>query len=328
LEESRTNLRRASADVPGGDRPSFPLGSSSSAGRAGTRGSAAQGQLPPIVFAIDESYVRPLCVALTSLAASCAPVLGQLRVVLVYEELSAYALQTVQRTAKSLRLLLRAIQLPERMPDYAPSRWSSATYLRLSIPSLLSDEKFALYLDTDVLILGDLTPLLTTDLQTACVGAVRDSLSPTVGQSVLPGWKELGMREGSEYFNAGVMLINLEAWREQQVAARCRDLLLAYPQYITHPDQDALNYVLRDSWVRLDSLWNVFAASALEKIGWLDFSDDGSRARRLHDDEGRARILHYAGPKPWEPGYPESYALDIYQSFERAYDTSCLAAES
>jgi lipopolysaccharide biosynthesis glycosyltransferase len=217
---------------------------------------------------------------------------------------------------------MEAIRLPHRIANYARYGWPPATYLRLEVPFVLPDESVALYIDADVLILADLVPLLTTDLQSNFVGAVRDSLSPTVGQAMMADWSELGVDDDREYFNAGVMLMNLEAWREHDISKRCHACLLDYPNYFSHPDQDAINYVLRDSWLRLDRRWNVFPASALLRIGWLAFEDDGTRQRELLNDEQRAMILHYAGPKPWLRGFPDSHALRLYESFGCMGDTA------
>lgn len=304
--------------------PSFSQGGLVGGGILNERtGSAAPRQLPPIVFAIDDRYARPLCAAIRSLAAFSSQFLEQLRVYLLYEELSAHSLRMVRTAATATSLSLHTVRAKGRMPNYGPSRWPSAAYLRLAVPALLPEESVALYLDADVLILADLRPLLTMNLHSACVGAARDPLSPTVGQGMLSGWKELGFAEESGYFNSGVLLINLDAWRTHDIGTRCHEFLLTYPQHISHPDQDALNYVLRDSWVRLNCLWNVFAASALVKIRWLDYGDGGVRQRELLDQERRARILHFAGPKPWLPGFPSSFALDVYRSFEHVGDASC-----
>lgn len=280
-----------------------------------TTGNNMSPALAPIVFGIDDHYVGPLCTAITSLAASNPLSCERFCLFFLYEELSHDSLQLIRHTSMAKGISATAIQIPHKIPNYGVYRWPSATYLRLTIPALLPDERVALYLDTDVLILDDLTPLLTTDLQSNFVGAVRDSLSPTFGQATRSDWSDLGVREDREYFNAGVMLMNLEAWRKHDISKQCHDFLATFPQYISHPDQDALNYVLRDSWLRLHHQWNTFAASALLKIGWLAFDDDGTRQRQLLKDEKRARILHYAGPKPWLPDFPDSYALRVYQSF-------------
>jgi UDP-D-galactose:(glucosyl)LPS alpha-1,3-D-galactosyltransferase len=136
---------------------------------------------------------------------------------------------------------------------------------------------------------------------------------------MLPGRKELGMPEGSPYFNSGVMLMNLERWRADRLGERCLDLLAQYPHYFSHPDQDVLNYLARDAWLPLDPAWNVYAASVLDTIGRLEFGDGGRRRARLLDDESGARILHYAGPlKPWQAGFPPGGALDRYRAVENA----------
>jgi len=271
--------------------------------------------LPPVVFGIDDCFAEPLCVAFKSLARCSADCLGEIRVVVLFSELSFSAQNAVQAAAGTLGISLRMVRVPP-IPPYAATRWPPSTYLRLGIAEYLPDEPAALYLDADILVLASLRPLLSTHLESSCLGAVRDPLSPTVAEGgVLPGWKELGLAANTPYFNAGVLLMNLDAWRSHQIAESSRTLLQKHPEYVSHPDQDALNVVTRDLWTPMDSSWNAFAASALAEIGWLDFDDDGSRRRELLGEERRARLLHFAGPKPWQPGFPVCAALDLYRQY-------------
>jgi lipopolysaccharide biosynthesis glycosyltransferase len=271
----------------------------------------------PVVYGVDDRYVAPLCVAIGSLARSCRADLERIRVVVIHEGVTREALIAIAAAARATSVRVQTLKTDA--PDGVPvSRWPSSATIRLRIATVLADEPMALYLDSDVLVLSDLRPLLTTNLGSAYLGAVIDPLSPTVGGDMLPGWRQLGMSAASPYFNSGVMLLNLQRWRADKLGDRCIGLLAQHPEYFSHPDQDVLNYLARESWVRLDSAWNAYAASALDTIGWLSGDNGGLPRSRLLEDEEGARILHFAGPlKPWLPGFPDGPALERYRACQR-----------
>jgi lipopolysaccharide biosynthesis glycosyltransferase len=63
------------------------------------------------------------------------------------------------------------------------------------------------------------------------------------------------MQPSDKYFCAGVMIINLQYWREHKVAEQAIDFLLKYSPYAA--DQDSLNYVIRGNYIELHPRWNV-----------------------------------------------------------------------
>ncbi|MFC5447349.1 glycosyltransferase family 8 protein [Paenibacillus aestuarii] len=122
------------------------------------------------------------------------------------------------------------------------------TYYRILIPDLLDKaiEK-ALYLDCDIIVTDDITKLWDTVLVHKYVAAVK------IPGSARPG--ELGLPR-NEYFNAGVLLMNLPKWRENRIAFRLMRFIRNNPDKLKFMDQDALNVILQDKWKKLDPTWN------------------------------------------------------------------------
>jgi lipopolysaccharide biosynthesis glycosyltransferase len=202
---------------------------------------------------------------------------------------------------------------------YPVSDWvTDAVYLRLAISDVLAGVPAVLYLDADVLVLRDLRPLLGSSLDGAPLAAVRNPSNPVleVG-SALPGWRELGLPASREYFNSGVMLLDLAECRRRGTFDKCYRFLEDMPQHVRFWDQDALNWAVDDDWVRLDRRWNTFPLSALSQIPAFKYdAEDVVPLQQLIDDEDSAAILHFAGPwKPWAPIFPASPARDLYRSF-------------
>jgi lipopolysaccharide biosynthesis glycosyltransferase len=144
----------------------------------------------------------------------------------------------------------------------APSEFEACTphYFRLLMPFLLPEHALAIYIDADTIILDDITPLWDTELEDYAVGAVRDYL-PCIHDAV-SNWHELGLNPEAPYFNSGVLVADLQRWREeripQRVLAVCREnhehlrAQNRWPQY----DQYGLNVVIHGRWKQLPRSWN------------------------------------------------------------------------
>ena len=162
-----------------------------------------------------------------------------------------------------------------------------AAYYRVSIPELFdASVKKAIYLDCDVIVKGDIAELWSTDTGLCPVGAVENIAAHTYLKS--------GLSQG-DYFNSGVMLLNLALWREREIARQVREFKADHPEKISTNDQCAINGVLKGDWYHLPLKWN-------QQTG---IYRDSEQVKRLPFDEVRAAryfpsVIHYIGDdKPW-----------------------------
>lgn len=273
----------------------------------------------PVVFAVDEAFCLPLTVAWHSLKAANPQLARSLRIDVLFEELSAGALERLQRHADRLGLRLRLRQVALDPIDYPTSFGGAhANYLRLVIPKLYAECRRVLYLDADLLVLDDLTGLLNTDLGGAPMGAVRDPLNPLVGRGrALPGWSRLGVPPEREYFNSGVLVIDPEACLHDALFQRATEFIARHPEHIRLWDQDALNWAAEDRWHRLDACWNVLPLSSLVHTPWVRYTtDDIVPLEQMTSLEASAAILHFASPaKPWKGLLPAGPSASLYREF-------------
>lgn len=273
----------------------------------------------PIVFGVDDRFTVALSVALRSLVAHDHAGLANTEVIVLHEELSPASIRRLRCHGEALGSRLRLVrhELPDRA--YNLSRGATrANYLRLVMDRALPDHGRALYLDSDVLVLGDLTPLLATDLGGHPVAAVRDPFHGVYRHgSVLPGWEGLGIPPDREYFNSGVMLLELETCRRERLFDHALRFLEERPDCIRWWDQDALNWAVEDRWLRLSRSWNTPPASALVTAGRVCYTmEDVIPLRTLVDEEPAARIMHFmTRVKPWALDFPRSPARRLYARF-------------
>ena len=164
------------------------------------------------------------------------------------------------------------------------SHLTRATYLRLQIGDLFQDQQRVLYMDSDMVVCGSLSEAATLELRPGQVlGAVA---CPTPMRAAL---RELGLRK-NEYFNAGLLVIDIPEWRSQDIAERVAGALKKRPEGYMNEDESALNDILRGRWARLDARFNFYASDTIDQF-------EGALPADL-------RVIHYfVRPKPWR-GYP------------------------
>ena len=162
---------------------------------------------------------------------------------------------------------------------------TAATYYRLYLPAMVPEniEKL-LYLDTDIVVIGNLAPLYNTALKGLPAAAVN-----YVDNDPRP---ELNIHTIGEYFNAGVILISLREWKEQDISEKTIEFVQKYPERCRLNDQDGLNAVLVNNYHKLDLKYNVTLSEIPENLG-----------RSKYDAFlGDKVIIHYTrgGHKPWK----------------------------
>ena len=161
--------------------------------------------------------------------------------------------------------------------------WTHAVYYRLLFPFLVPSElERLLYIDTDTLVVGDLRELFDHPLTGFPVGAVYDNY---VRKN-----PDIGIDTEGNYFNSGMLLIDLPEWKRQKVSERAFDYLEKYPERISFVDQDALNAVLVDNWYKLDFRFNTlysYIPTETSRAGLDQFLQD-------------KLLLHFTLQRPWE----------------------------
>jgi lipopolysaccharide biosynthesis glycosyltransferase len=244
-----------------------------------------------VLFCVDRRYATAAAVAVASLASNASPE-GGLDVWLLHDGLPQDKLELIRRAASgcNIRLLEHEVLAEQLALPVRSDYISAATFGRFLVGHILPDScERVLYLDCDILILKGLGPLWELDLEGHILAAAVEYTAPTLGsERGLEHVRELGLPPLFPYFNAGVLLIDLRAWRQERVGERAaRYVADRRPKRM---DQDALNAVVAGRWMQLDPIWNV--ANHWYRTRWSQ-----CRNRRLLRD---ARIVHYVGHrKPW-----------------------------
>jgi lipopolysaccharide biosynthesis glycosyltransferase len=186
------------------------------------------------------------------------------------------------------------IQIPpewEQRLD-AKNNFGLHAWLRILLPELLPACDRILYLDSDLVINDRLDNLWATDLQGKLLAAVTNPLYPHQSPA---RQQALGIEDTLQYFNSGVLLMDLAAMRQQGWTEKLVKFAADNRSRILYPDQDTLNVVLAGHWLSLHPRYNAQAALFDLSPRELPFMQEESRAaRRL------PAIIHFTGLlKPW-----------------------------
>ncbi|NEW62330.1 glycosyltransferase family 8 protein [Granulicatella sp. zg-ZJ] len=150
---------------------------------------------------------------------------------------------------------------------------SQATYFRYLIGDLVEEEK-VLYLDTDIVVTGDITHLFDIDLGHYYIGAVNEP-------------------HHVNQFNAGVMLINNALWKEENISEKLIRLTEEFIHTVNNGDQSILNMAFKDNWLSLPRRYNTMIG--FDKV--LEIENKQDFIETIHP---LPIIVHYiTAEKPW-----------------------------
>jgi lipopolysaccharide biosynthesis glycosyltransferase len=216
--------------------------------------------------------------------------------------------------------------------DPRTMRGSIACYFRILMPRVLpSSLHQAIYLDSDLLIRSDLTRLWSHDISGNLCLAVQDVGAPFIDSTQaiknfrdcapyisykqpIPNFRALGLDPKAPYLNSGVLLIDLDGWRREDITSRLIECLTMNAQYVHLWDQYALNVVLVNRWGNLDRRWN--QGHYIYKFPCWELSpyDKETFDQQLNDPH----IVHFTSAhKPWRASCRHPLRQDFIDCLQR-----------
>lgn len=173
------------------------------------------------------------------------------------------------------------------------------TYVRLLAEYFLPEHvKRLIYVDVDMIFLKDVNILWNVDLQGSVIGAAVDREKLVSFQwGGIRNYKELGIPAESKYLNAGLLLIDLEKWKEINATGSIIKIMNENADHATFADQYGLNVFFANRWHELDERWNSFA----------------------QDEVAEPFLIHFTGIKPIFKGYKfnANYKAKFFAFLER-----------
>lgn len=258
-----------------------------------------------LLVTLDERYVPPLLVMLHSAFINNPN--QTLHIYLIHETIPVKMIQTVQDLCRSHGGELFPIQVAPEVFGEAPvvaKYYSKAMYYRLLACHLLpQDLDKIIYIDPDTLIINPLRELYDTPLDQFLFGAC--SHKGIVGVTVPLNRMRIREYKGDDYFNSGVLLLNLPLQREEITEEELNQYVEKHKKELVLPDQDVLNGLWAHRILPLDeSLYNY----DIHHYESYHLSSKGEKNLKWVMEN--TVILHFCGKiKPWHKMFVGRYGM-------------------
>lgn len=277
----------------------------------------------PVVFAADRNYVPMLTTTIYSMMANAS--IDRFYDVVVLQKDISWEQQERMRTffAQFRNMSLRFINVKREVSSYGLTtnneHISIETYYRFLIQKLLPFYDKVVYLDSDIVINGDVAELFDTELGNDLLAACRDidylgNLNVKQGNKRMAYTLDtLGMKDAYAYFQAGVLVLNTAEMRKLH-SIREWLTIASNPEYI-YNDQDVLNAECEGRVRFLDWEWDVIH-DCDGRVGRIFRLAPASDFDAYMASRQNAKIVHYAGfEKPWKK--PDCDFGSVYWRYAR-----------
>lgn len=255
-----------------------------------------------ITASSDDNYVRHLGVVLQSLLANTS-IPNKIQIHLIEDNVSDDNLNKLSQCVSKFGAHLNIISSDKsRYANLPTLRYGISAYQRISLGDYLpSSVNKVIYLDCDILVLDDIKNLWEMSLEKKPLGAI-ENLSPKA-------CKSLGFSR-QEYFNSGVLVADLQQWREDNLYDKAVDFIQQNASKLQFIDQCTLNYLFKNKWQKLPLIWNQQA----DIYGVLKKYNEGCgyQPSEIKYAINKPSLVHFIGKqKPW--------MLDCFHPFKKYY---------
>ena len=236
----------------------------------------------PVFFAVDDGYIPFLGIALKSLIDNASDE-NKYQIKILYTNVSSENIKRIKKYEKE-NINLEFVDLNKQLEDikeklYTRNYFSNTTYYRLFIPELYPEYKKAIYIDSDTICLTDIANLYNIDMENNLIAGVPDGAIQAI--DVFKDYVErvVGVSDYNNYFNAGIIVMNLEELRKYKFQDKFI-YMLGKVRFEVAQDQDYMNRLCKGRVKLLDFSWN--------------------RMPIMGKQSGDINIIHYnLGAKPW-----------------------------
>lgn len=237
----------------------------------------------PIFFSTDDNYIPYLDVAVSSLIANASKD-RRYRIIVLNTGLSPENVSKIKLRERD-GFVIDFIDISDHVENIKSHfkdvyHFSVVTYYRIFIASLFPQYDKIIYLDCDLVVLGDISSLYDIHLGENILGAAPEQYVQNTPEFRRYAEVALGV-DPDEYVNAGVLVINLKEFRKNRIEEKFISLITDHDFDLLDPDQAYLNYLCKNKIYQLPNGWN--------------------KEPMPLPCEGKKNIVHYAlYKKPWQ----------------------------
>lgn len=251
-------------------------------------------QIHHIAYACNEPYAQYVAVSLKSLCDTQpqrADVSWKIHILTDgITPKSEAQLASVCALRQDFQLMVHVIR-GEELQGLPTERFTHITYFRFFIADLIPDAERVFYIDTDCLILDDISGVFSLPLEKT-IAAVANPFDKK-------NKCRLNLSQSSCYFYAAPVLINIARWKQNNYTQQLIDWCHHHKEQLVYPDLDALNVLLQDDVIQLPARYNVVPQFLHAHL----FSNKAFNTE-LRECLFSPAIVHFASCAPW---YQDEY---------------------
>jgi len=244
----------------------------------------------PVFYSSNENYAQPLTVSMYSILANTS---HHVDFYIMENDITPETKQKMQESLKDFdNFSLNFIHVNDGDLEGCPNLlwFTKCTYFRYFMPGLCPHVKKAVYLDVDIILKSDIEELFSIDLDGFSLGASAGERGFLDQAEWL--WRHLekvGLSKTHNYFGAGVLLIDLDLWRDLGMTEKLIQTTQKLSYLLKYPDQDVLNIIYNDNQFKdIGFLWGGANSCA---------SSETEQNKKLVD---AYKLVHFCGQnKPW-----------------------------
>ena len=221
----------------------------------------------PVFFAADDGYAPFLSVAVNSLVKNASESRNY-RVIVLHEDMNEENRNKISALGKeNVKIDFVPMQkgletVTDRMSNRLRCDYFTLTiYFRLFIPAMFPEYDKAVYIDSDIVLPGDIAELYDIDIKDNYIAACTDFSIQEIPPLMNYVENAVGVK-GTEYINSGVLLMNLKELWERNFVSHFLNLLNTYHFDSIAPDQDYINAICNGKIHYLSQEWDTMPDSS------------------------------------------------------------------
>lgn len=253
-----------------------------------------------IAYCTDSNYLEYVAVSIKSIILN--NLTENLRFHVFLYNVDKNDIKKLQQTSNLISIYhIEQEDIEKYKHNFSTTHITNSTFIRLMVPRLLSHKvKELLYLDADVLCFNNISSISKINIDNYICAAAPDSKLNTQN----PNSARLKLNS-NDYFNAGVLYINIENWMSFDVENKINNIL-SKNNYLKYADQDALNIVLENHLKIIDSKWNYL-------FTWMT---NLQKEIFFYDKETIPYFIHFTGPRKMWYAEHEGLAQNLYDFYK------------
>ena len=265
-----------------------------------------------VLVTLDSNYVLPLCNMLESMLASNSG--ASFKIYVAHSSLNKSDFSKIKKSCRNFSAQIISIQVPDYLFEGAPKckRITKETYYRIFAPLYLpEDVERVLYIDPDTLVINSLNNFYNVDFGNAYYAGAGHFTG------LIDRWNKfrLSLKKSRRYINAGVLMMNIKALRENFSERDLFDFIKKYEKILFLADQDVINKYYDGKILVFDPV-----AVNLDERTFSNLLKRFSKNEAFEVVKNHTVIIHYDGKnKPWKKGYKGDLGV-FYKNYATLFD--------